>query len=85
MVAVRNVTVKRLRETIKRHRKNSVKTPTDEHSRANVLHVAFDCLLWSHRILVVGQSLFVRRIERVLYFLLQCVEPPVDLILGGGG
>jgi len=42
-----------------------------------VLRVASDCLLWPHRILVVSRSLFVRRIERVLYFLRQCVEPPV--------
>ena len=52
-------------------------TPTDEHSRANVLCVASDCLLWPHRILIVSRSLFVLCIERVLYFLRQCVEPPV--------
>jgi len=52
-----------------------------------VLRVASDCLLWPHRILVVSRSLFVLRIERVLYFLRQCVEPPVrfTVILGGGG
>ena len=60
-------------------------TPTDEHSRANVLRVASDCLLWPHRILVVGRWLFVLRIGRVLFFLRQSVEPPFDLILGGGG
>jgi len=53
-------------------------TPTDEHSRANVLLVASDCLLWPHRILVVGRSFFVLRVDRVLYFLRQCVEPPVQ-------
>ena len=52
-------------------------TPTDEHGRENVLRVASDCLLWLHRILVVSRLLFVLRIERVLYFLRQCVEPPV--------
>ena len=26
--------------------------PTDEHSRANVLRVASDCLLWPHRIFI---------------------------------
>ena len=52
-------------------------TPTDEHSRTNVLRVASDCLLWPHRILAVSRSLFVLRIERVLYILRQCVEPPV--------
>jgi len=52
-------------------------TPTDEHSRANVLRVASDCLLWPHRILVVSRSLFVLRIERALHFFPQCVEPPV--------
>jgi len=51
-------------------------TPTDEHSRANVLRAASDCL-WPHRILVVSRSVFVLRIERVLYFLRQCLEPPV--------
>jgi len=49
----------------------------DEHSRANVLRVASDCLLWPHRILVLSQSIYVLRVERVLYFLRQCVEPPV--------
>jgi len=52
-------------------------TPTDEHSRADVFRVASDCLLWPHRILVVRRSLLVLRIGRVLYFLRQCVEPPV--------
>jgi len=46
-------------------------------SRANVLRTASDCLLWPHRIVVVSRSLFVLRIDRVLYFLRQCVEPPV--------
>ena len=50
---------------------------TDEHSRANVLRVASDCILWPHRILVVSRSLFVLRIKLVLYFIHQCVEPPV--------
>ena len=40
-----------------------------------MLRVASDSLLWPHRI--VSRSLFVLRIERVLYFLRQCVEPPV--------
>ena len=52
-------------------------TSTDEHTRANVLRVTSDCLLWPHRILVVSRSLFVLRIERVLYFIRQSVEPPV--------
>ena len=39
--------------------------------------VASDRLLWPHRILVVSRSRFVFRIERVMYFLRQCVEPPV--------
>ena len=42
-----------------------------------MLRVVSDCLLWPHRILVLSRSLFVLRIERVLYFLRQCVEPPV--------
>ena len=42
---------------------------TGEHSRANVLCVASDCLLRPHRILVVSRPLFVLRIERVLYLL----------------
>jgi len=33
--------------------------------------VTSDCLLWPHRILVVSRSLFVLRIDRVLYFLRQ--------------
>ena len=52
-------------------------TPTDEHGRANVIRVVSDCLLWPHRILVLSRSFFVLRIERNLYFLRQCVEPPV--------
>jgi len=52
-------------------------TSTDEHSRANVPRVTSDCLWWPHRILVLSRSLFVLRIERVLYFLRQCDEPPV--------
>ena len=52
-------------------------TSTDEHSHANVLSVASDCLLWPRRILAVSRSLFVLHIERVLHFLRQCVEPPV--------
>ena len=42
-----------------------------------MLRVASDSLLWPHRILIVSRSLFVLRIERVLYFLRQCVETPV--------
>ena len=52
-------------------------TSTDEHSRENVLCVASDCLFWPHLILVVSRSLFVLRIERVLHFLHQYVEPAV--------
>jgi len=57
----------------------------DEHSRANVIRVASDCLLWPHHILVLSWSLFVLRIERILYFLRQCVEPPVRLNFRRGG
>ena len=59
-------------------------TSTDEQSRANVLRVASDCLLWPHRILVNSRSLRVLRIERVLYFIRQCVEPPVRFNLRRG-
>ena len=41
--------------------------PTDEHSRANVLCVTSDCLLWTHRILVLNRSLFVLRIDCVIH------------------
>jgi len=37
--------------------------PTDEHSRADMLRVASNCLLWPHRILAVSRSLFVLRIQ----------------------
>jgi len=49
---------------------------TEEYSHANVHRIASD-RLWPHHILVVSPSLFVLRIERVMYFLRQCVEPPV--------
>ena len=44
--------------------------------RANVLLVTSNCL-WPHRIIAVSRSLFVLRIDRVLFSLRQCVEPPV--------
>jgi len=60
---------------------------TDEHSRSNVLRVASDCWLWPHCILVVSPSLFVLRIERVLYCtsFASALNLRFDLILGGGG
>ena len=52
-------------------------TSTDEHSRANVLRVTSDWLLWPRRILVLSRSLFVLGINCVLCILRQFLEPPV--------
>jgi len=48
--------VRLTRSSCSNKRGGPLDTATDEHSRANVLRVAFNCVLWSDRMLVVRST-----------------------------